>query len=70
MEFEKTENKIDIKNIALKAPTKSKTNSENIFWGIFWISDVPKRNKIGSIRKEYEKIMETMKTSESTQIVS
>jgi hypothetical protein len=51
--------KLDIKNIALKAPKKS-MNISSSFWRIFWISDIPKREGICNIRKEYSQIMENM----------
>ena len=69
MEYEKGEGseiddckiKLDIKNIALKAPKKSKSkSSEGSFWKIFWISNIPKRECISDIRKEYSQVMENM----------
>jgi hypothetical protein len=52
--------KLDIKNIALKAPKKSKRKNNDSFWRIFWISDIPKREGIYDIRKKYSQVMETM----------
>jgi len=52
--------KIDIKNIALKAPKKSRHNNSDSFWRIFWISNIPKREGIADIRKEYSQVMENM----------
>jgi len=54
--------KLDIKNIALKAPKKSKKNRhyDNPIWGIFWISNVPKRECVSDVRKEYTQVMENM----------
>ena len=51
--------KLDIKNIALKAPKKSKNKTNESFWNIFWIN-VPKRECIHDIRKEYSQVMENM----------
>jgi len=51
--------KLDIKNIALKAPKRS-NNSEGSFWRIFWIGNIPKRECISDVRKEYSQIMENM----------
>jgi hypothetical protein len=52
--------KLDIKNIALKAPKKSRRKNNDSFWRIFWIANIPKREGISDIRKEYSQIMETM----------
>lgn len=51
--------KLDIKNIALKAPKKSKT-SENSFWRVFWINNIPKREGIYNIKREYLQVIENM----------
>jgi hypothetical protein len=60
-----TKFKLDIKNIALKAPKKSKgKNSEGSFWRIFWIANIPKREGIYDIRKEYSQVMENMAATE------
>ncbi len=48
--------KLDVKNIALKVPTKSKS-IDNSFWRLFWIN-IPKRESISDIRKEYLQVME------------
>lgn len=50
--------KLEIKNIALKAPKKSKTSES--FWRIFWINNIPKREGISEIRREYSQVMENM----------
>lgn len=55
-----TEIKLDIKNIALKAPKKSKNKSSESFWRVFWISNIPKREGISNIRREYSQVMENM----------
>jgi hypothetical protein len=52
--------KLNIKNIALKAPKKSKNNSEGSFWRVFWISNIPKRECVSDVRKEYCQVMENM----------
>lgn len=52
--------KLDIKNIALKAPKKSRTKSSDSFWRIFWISNIPKREGIYDIRREYSQVMGNM----------
>ncbi len=52
--------KLDIKNIALKAPKKSRYRSSDSFWRVFWISNIPKRECISEIRKEYSQIIENM----------
>ncbi len=52
--------KLDIKNIALKAPKRSKSKNYDSFWRIFWISNIPKREGIYDIRKEYSQVMENM----------
>lgn len=52
--------KLDIKNIALKAPKKSKNKNSDSFWRIFWISNIPKREGISDVRKEYSQVMENM----------
>lgn len=51
--------KLDIKNIALKAPKKSKKISDSI-WTVFWITNIPKREKISEIKKEYSEVMQNM----------
>jgi ferredoxin-fold anticodon binding domain-containing protein len=50
------EQKIDIKNVTLKAP---KINKDTSFWRIFWIN-VPKRECISDIQKEYSQVIENM----------
>ena len=61
MDESNTETKLDIKSISLKAPKKSKRVSEQGFWKrIFWIN-VPKRDNIANIRKEYSQIMEEIR---------
>jgi hypothetical protein len=58
---EDTKVKLDIKNITLKAPKKSKNkSSEGSFWRVFWISNIPKRDGISDVRKEYSQVMENM----------
>jgi hypothetical protein len=52
--------KLDIKNIALKAPKKSITTN---YWNIFWLSNIPKKEGISNIRKEYLEVMENMAPS-------
>jgi len=51
--------KIDIKNIALKAPKKSR-GTEGSFWRMFWLTNIPKREGVMDIRKEYSQVMENM----------
>lgn len=55
-----TEAKLDIKNIALKAPKKSKTKKTDSFWSVFWITNIPKREGISDVRREYSQVMENM----------
>ena len=53
--------KLDIRNITLKAPRKSKNkSSEGSFWKVFWITNIPKRECISDIKKEYSQVMENM----------
>lgn len=52
--------KLDIKNIALKAPKKSKNKSANSFWRFFWIDNIPKREGIVDIKKEYSDVMQNI----------
>jgi hypothetical protein len=52
--------KLDIKNIALKAPKKSKNKNSEGFWRIFWIGNIPKRECVSDVRKEYSQVMENM----------
>ena len=52
--------KLDIKNIALKAPKRSKSKNYDSVWRIFWISNIPKREGIYEIKKEYSQVMENM----------
>jgi len=60
--------KLDIKNIALKAPKKSRRISDQGFWKrIFWI-DVPKRDNIANIRKEYLQVMENIEEDSKIEI--
>lgn len=55
--------KLDVKNIALKAPKRSKTKNSDGFWRMFWISNIPKREGISDVRKEYLQVMENMAQS-------
>ena len=52
--------KLNIKNIALKAPKRSKSKDYDSFWRIFWINNIPKREGIYDVKKEYLQVMEDM----------
>lgn len=55
--------KLDLKNIALKIP-KSKNNTlDGSFWKIFWISNIPKRECISDIKREYSQIIKNMENN-------
>lgn len=59
-DLEDTTLKLDIKNIALKAPKRCKSKNYDSFWRIFWISNIPKREDIATIKKEYSQVMANM----------
>lgn len=54
-------NKLDLKNIALKAPKKSKSSRNNSFWQFFWINNIPRHRNVTDLRQEYSEIMNEMK---------
>jgi len=53
-EYEGT--KLNVKNVALKKPSKS-TPDNGLWKNFFWIT-IPKRNNVAEIQKEYLQVME------------
>ncbi len=60
----KNECKLDIKNIALKAPKKTNCAEQGFWKRMFWI-EIPKRENISNIRKEYSQVMKEMQKENS-----